>query len=271
VTATLSDRRLRRLRVEVLTPEQYVQRFPPPRRCDRYVLRDLAAKADWSPGTWGQHAFPSVPAIAERIGYSVRSVQYALRRLTADGRLELVDRPGRTNVCRIVRHLAAVDEPPDSVDNPVSAVPAVERVIAPGGAKVAPDLGPPPRDTPPLPPHAARKGRSDAGEPAAHAPPERRDPTNVTLHGPPPGPVAPSEELLPTAGGPGRSRLSRDAARARRCPVCLAPSHEPCVGKGGRLRRAVHAERRAPVLSRLSPGYLDQVHRREAGEPLSGP
>jgi hypothetical protein len=52
VTATLSDRRLHRLRVEVLTPEQYVQRFPPRRRCDRYVLRDLAAKADWSPAPY---------------------------------------------------------------------------------------------------------------------------------------------------------------------------------------------------------------------------
>jgi hypothetical protein len=275
MTATLSAAKLARLGRDRLTPEQYVQAFPPARRVDRLVLRDIAAKADWGAATWGESAFPSVPAIAARIGYCDRSVQYALRRLEADGRLELAVRPGRTNVWRVTRHLASAEDDgsPQAVDNPVRPAPAANGSSAPGGAKVAPDRGPPPRaTTPPLPPPWVERAKRDAAGAAAHAPPERRAPLQLIPSRSPAPPARSESPRLMTGGGrtlpddgsgpppDGATvaeirtlRLSRAAARARPCPRCRAAAGEPCSGPTGKLRKANHAERRVPHLATTAP------------------
>lgn len=203
-TADLSPEQLAKLPPGSLSPEQYVESFGPPRRIppgrdrktqagpaggrlDRAVLRDIAKHAHYGHRqgkVWGEGAVPSVPGIAERIGFCERSVQYALRRLVADGFLALEERAGRTHSCRIVRYLAAVPDPPGSgrdashspvdatrvdevVDNPVGG----DAGVAPEGATVAPDQEPPTKPIPPEGPLVARKTRSEPASAGAHAPP----------------------------------------------------------------------------------------------------
>lgn len=61
------------------------------------VLVALAERANPDGVTW-----PSVETIGWTLGVGVRMVQYALRRLEADGILEIVDRPGpRSNLYRL--------------------------------------------------------------------------------------------------------------------------------------------------------------------------
>jgi hypothetical protein len=266
------------------TPVQYVTAHGPRRRLDRLVLLDIAAKADWAAATWGESAFPSVPHIGARIGYCDRSVQYALRRLEAGGYLELTFRPGRTSVCRIVRHLEAVpavEDDPGTGDNPVhnsgrGVIPAT-LTVAPGGAKVAPDQVPLPRATTPVGPSVARNGKSEAAgaaaqaaqraphrgpvsreppgtppagpEPPRHRPeggqPAARERPGRRLEGPRPWLWSPSGVRQRTPGRNGPRK--RDVVRERvRCPECDAPPGVNCRGNRGQSRSSNHASRRLP-------------------------
>jgi hypothetical protein len=298
VTAELVERAVRNGARVRLKPLDYVQRFgPSPARCvgcshrkpdehdaggrlDRLVLADIAAKASWSPATWGEGAWPSVPRIATRIGYCDRSVQYSLRRLVAAGFLELVERPGRSSLFRIVRHVevvGSVDTEPEIVDDvgdnraPVdeSAGPGQ---VAPGGATVAPELSHLPTDHPPVAPLLGL-GESDGAAAPAHrgAPmaPRRGDPPSAAAPPPPADVGAEPHRRMRRAGRAAEPappsyddvaaalsstepdeqperRLSRlTAVRTRRCPRCSAPPGEAWRGRGG-PHKSVHADRRVP-------------------------
>lgn len=245
---------LERIPVKQLSPPLYVKRFPASRRLDQLVLLDLAESSDYGDGrgTWGEHAFPSVPAIAARIGYCERSVQYALRRLEAERRLERVERAGRTTVYRIVRHLEVV----------VEEAPARGAAVAPGGARVAPDQGLPTRSPSPPEPPLPPKGSDEPPDGGAHAAPSARRPVSPTDPPSPAVPLAlvegphrrmrgaglPSDPGEPSAEGPDAALCEpQDAVRvpprAMRCPTCHALPGRPCTRSGGTPRRRNHAAR----------------------------
>jgi DNA-binding transcriptional ArsR family regulator len=273
-----------------LTPAQYVELYGPMRRVDRLVLLDLARHADYNAATWGERAHPRVgdkgrgkTTIGERIGYSERSVQYALRRLEAGGWVDRLEQPGRVSVYRIVRKVepvGSVDTEPEIVDdvgdNRPPADPSPPLDVAPGGAKVAPDLEPVPREPPPLPP-SERLGSVDGATAPAQSAPERRGagPPRATRTDPPSAAEHRAEPLRRDAGAtdvatvlralpggwaerdegppdgtaesdPTSERWSRSTTRARRCPRCGADPGQACRGRRGRLRQANHADRRLP-------------------------
>lgn len=278
-----------------LTPAQYVEAYGPARRVDRLVLLDLARHADYNPASWGERAHPRVgdkgrgaTTIGERIGYSERSVQYALRRLEAGGWVERQERPGRVSIYRIVRKVepvGSVDTEPETVqdvgDNRPPADPVDTLDVAPGGAKVAPDLEHLPTEPTPLPPpdgsglvdgadapaHSAAKSRGGNPDRAPGAPPpaaaghreepHRQDagaePGATVLRALPDGWVAEPATLDGDGqdgageGDPTSERWSRHATRHRRCPRCGAEPGEACRGRRG-LRQRNHLERRPPPL-----------------------
>lgn len=218
--------KLARVRVDHLRPEEYVMRFGPRRRVDRLVLLDIARAADWWTDDargkqWGAHSYVAVELIAGRIGYCERSVQYALRRLTADGYLEIDERPGRQHHFLVLRqrHLTAVDDSAETVDNPVdeeaSAAPPTGASVAPPGATVAPLLPHVPEEPPPVAPQHGPEESVGAGAPA-QAPPQWRRPGGPgPAAAPPPAPVASVAE-------PHRRDARRRAASATRRPLSEA-------------------------------------------------
>lgn len=293
MTAALAPLLPPRVRHRVrLTPAQYVELYGPARRVDRLVLLDLARHSDYNWTSWGERAHPRVgdkgrgkTTIGERIGYSERSVQYALRRLEADGWVERREQPGRVSIYRIVRKVepvGSVDTEPEIVDDVGDNRPPADlsppRDVAPGGAKVAPDLEPVPREPPPLPPSEGLGSKDGAVAPAQFAAKSREaaatrapgaDPPSAAGHRAKPhrgdvaaGDVARVLRALPggwaehdgappggaAEGDPTSERWSRTTTRARRCPRCGAEPGQACRGGRGRLRQANHAERRPPPL-----------------------
>lgn len=287
-----------------LKPIDYVTMYgPPARRCsgcghqrpqdhaaggrlDRLVLQDLARWASWDAHDWGQRSRPSVPMIAQRIGYSDRSVQYAMRRLAASGFIEWNERPGLTSMCRILRPVGPGDNAAAPVDDPVqiraprraNTGPSLHR----SPATVAPERGYRTTDQPPVAPDRGLDESDRADARAQAAPQWRGDATPAPFGtGPPPlagvrarphrqdagrqrAPVAspPSVEDVfavlgsavdDLAGGAESDPVSfvghwtRAAARRLRpCPRCAAPAGEACRRRDGRMRKANHAERRIP-------------------------
>lgn len=278
-----------------LKPVEYVQLYgPPAKRCtscdharpdlhaaggrlDRMVLQDVAAWASWRRDSWGEQTYPSVPQIARRIGYSERSVQYALRRLERSGFLERVERPGFTAVCRVVRVVEPVDEVADVVNFSVYKRGRSRRSNTPplhqSGATVAPELGDLPAEPPPLPPHRGWPDSSDGADAPAQAAPQWRGEAESPFGTGPPSPAGVGSEPHrqdagrqrvpePAAPSPGDVlagvsalaaapdepggviRWSRRVTRLQRCPQCGAEPGAPCRNRAGRERKANHAARR---------------------------
>lgn len=287
-----------------LKPLEYVQLYgPPEKRCtgcdharphlhdaggrlDRLVLQDIASWASWRRDDWGERTYPSVPEIARRIGYSDRSVQYAMRRLERCGWIERIERPGFTSLCKVVRVVEPVDERADVVSFAVHKQRRSRRrntpLLHPSGATVAPELGALPEEQPPVAPDRGWDEADGADAPAQAAPRWRGEPPGPPPGTAPPPPAEPGAEphrrmrgaslaagppppladaavagalrlvqppAPPPAGDPASERWSRSAARQlRRCPRCDAPPGEACRNRSGRPRKANHAERRLPRL-----------------------
>jgi hypothetical protein len=219
-----------------LKPVEYVQLYgPPERRCsgchhrkpsehlaggrlDRLVLQELADVAAWGRDgrSWGDEARPSVPGIARRLGYSERSVQYALRRLESPHNprgpyVERVERVGFTAWYRICRPVEPVDEFADVVE-----IGSRRRVVKrrrntgtppflhPPGATVAPELGTEQENPAPVVP-AGQRSVDDRAAARTQAAPQRRGvPSPAPSEGGPPSLVGSGGRAHRGDAGPGR-------------------------------------------------------------------
>lgn len=74
---------------------------------DKFVLLAIADNA-WDDGS---NAWPSVSTISRKTGLSVRTVQRCIQNLHDIGELKTIDRPGHSNLYRVVMGECAASEP----------------------------------------------------------------------------------------------------------------------------------------------------------------